>query len=281
MTIRYKPAPKVVAPPSGIAAWMRWVEGFVGAVSRANAGDVAVTGKNVAGGSIQQGALAQGALDSFLITSPNIQSSDADSGLSRYRLDDAGMHFFDADGNLTIDFDAATGRSVTTGKTATAPDGVYPRAELDDLTPTNDADGYTRQITGLRFFTGDGEAVPFVGVERASGIGDPTSDFVIRYYDPLSGNTGQIVVDGNGLTVTGNLAVSGQAPGAQTGMVTLFAGTVAPAGYLLANGAAVSRTTYATLFGVIGTTYGAGNGTTTFTLPAVTAPAGLSYIIKS
>ncbi len=41
----------------------------------------------------------------------------------------------------------------------------------------------------------------------------------------------------------------------------------APAGYLIENGAAVSRTTYANLFAVIGTTYGAGNGSTTFNLP--------------
>lgn len=43
--------------------------------------------------------------------------------------------------------------------------------------------------------------------------------------------------------------------------------TTAPTGYLLTNGAAVSRTTYANLFAVIGTTYGAGNGSTTFNLP--------------
>lgn len=41
----------------------------------------------------------------------------------------------------------------------------------------------------------------------------------------------------------------------------------APAGWLKANGAAVSRSTYATLFAAIGTTFGAGDGTTTFTLP--------------
>jgi microcystin-dependent protein len=40
-----------------------------------------------------------------------------------------------------------------------------------------------------------------------------------------------------------------------------------PAGYLECNGAAVSRTTYALLFAYIGTTYGVGNGTTTFNLP--------------
>mgnify|MGYP000350743285 CR=1 FL=1 len=43
--------------------------------------------------------------------------------------------------------------------------------------------------------------------------------------------------------------------------------TSAPSGYLFEDGAAVSRTTYASLFAVIGTTYGAGNGSTTFNLP--------------
>jgi microcystin-dependent protein len=43
--------------------------------------------------------------------------------------------------------------------------------------------------------------------------------------------------------------------------------TSAPAGYLAEDGSAVSRTTYATLFSLIGTTYGAGDGSTTFNLP--------------
>lgn len=45
----------------------------------------------------------------------------------------------------------------------------------------------------------------------------------------------------------------------------------APAGFLKANGAAVSRTTYSTLFALIGTDYGNGNGSTTFTLPDLRA----------
>jgi len=51
------------------------------------------------------------------------------------------------------------------------------------------------------------------------------------------------------------------------GMVTTWAGTSAPAGWLMADGSAVSRSTYADLFGVIGTTYGAGDGSTTFNVP--------------
>ena len=51
------------------------------------------------------------------------------------------------------------------------------------------------------------------------------------------------------------------------GAVMAFAMNSAPTGWLAANGNAISRTTYATLFAAIGTTYGAGNGSTTFNLP--------------
>jgi len=51
------------------------------------------------------------------------------------------------------------------------------------------------------------------------------------------------------------------------GMVLPFAGATAPEGFLLCDGSAVSRTTYADLFAAIGTTYGAGNGSTTFNVP--------------
>lgn len=52
-----------------------------------------------------------------------------------------------------------------------------------------------------------------------------------------------------------------------TGTVGYFGYTDAPAGWLKANGAEVSRTTYATLFDSIGTTFGSGDGSTTFNLP--------------
>lgn len=52
-----------------------------------------------------------------------------------------------------------------------------------------------------------------------------------------------------------------------TGTVLPFAGNTVPENYLLCDGSAVSRRTYADLFKVIGTTYGSGNGSTTFNLP--------------
>ena len=55
--------------------------------------------------------------------------------------------------------------------------------------------------------------------------------------------------------------------GAQPGDYKMIAGSTIPDGWLLCNGAAVSRTTYAKLFAAIGTRYGSGNGSTTFNLP--------------
>lgn len=52
-----------------------------------------------------------------------------------------------------------------------------------------------------------------------------------------------------------------------TGVMLPFAGATAPNGWLLCYGQAVSRTTYAKLFAVIGTTFGTGDGSTTFNLP--------------
>jgi len=52
-----------------------------------------------------------------------------------------------------------------------------------------------------------------------------------------------------------------------TGTVLHFAGSSAPTGWLLCDGSAVSRTTYATLFALLSTTYGIGDGSTTFNVP--------------
>lgn len=51
------------------------------------------------------------------------------------------------------------------------------------------------------------------------------------------------------------------------GTIITFASATAPTGYLKANGALLSRTTYSALFAAIGTTFGVGDGSTTFALP--------------
>ena len=55
--------------------------------------------------------------------------------------------------------------------------------------------------------------------------------------------------------------------GVNTGLIIPWCAASVPSGFLDCDGAAVSRTTYAALFAVIGTTYGSGDGSTTFNVP--------------
>jgi microcystin-dependent protein len=72
---------------------------------------------------------------------------------------------------------------------------------------------------------------------------------------------------GNVLTSNGTTWTSAAAM--PVGSFLWHTASTVPTSYLEANGAAISRSTYASLFAVIGTTYGAGNGTTTFNVPDV------------
>ena len=91
-----------------------------------------------------------------------------------------------------------------------------------------------------------------------------------------SGSTSWIY-DGVKWGLNTNVAVSNDSM--PVGSILWYANTsTAPPGWIAADGSAVSRTTYATLFGVIGTTYGSGDGSTTFNVPSVAATTGKYYI---
>lgn len=66
---------------------------------------------------------------------------------------------------------------------------------------------------------------------------------------------------------SGTSVATPSSPVLPAGVVLPWAGVSAPSGYLLCDGSAVSRTTFSTLFANIGTTYGVGDGSTTFNLP--------------
>tara|TARA_R100000008_G_C3587569_1_gene173752 strand:- start:1632 stop:2912 length:1281 start_codon:yes stop_codon:yes gene_type:complete len=78
---------------------------------------------------------------------------------------------------------------------------------------------------------------------------------------PLAANVIMQSVIGNGV------GANDVAPIVPVGTVSLWSGATAPTGFLLCDGSAISRTTYAGLFALIGTTYGAGDTTTTFAVP--------------
>lgn len=88
-------------------------------------------------------------------------------------------------------------------------------------------------------------------IKISSGIITATSG-ITTYY----GDGSNLKVDGNNIT---SLIPSGT--------IISYASSTAPTGYLKCNGAAISRSTYSSLFSSIGTTYGSGDGSTTFNLP--------------
>ena len=132
-----------------------------------------------------------------------------------------------------------------------------------------------QNINGDKTFTG------LATLKKGAIVADSEGDFAANqylqigsnnvnsyFYNKRSGkylsmrNDGELRYDGKRLLDASDLL--GMVP---SGAVLYFAGRTAPAGWLKANGAAVSRTAYAALFAAIGTTYGAGDGRTTFNLP--------------
>lgn len=85
--------------------------------------------------------------------------------------------------------------------------------------------------------------------------------------DDLSDVDAEAPADGDGVFFDEASGLWIADAGIPAGLVSPFAGSSAPDGWLICNGAAVSRSTYSALYDVVGTTYGAGDGSTTFNLP--------------
>ena len=117
--------------------------------------------------------------------------------------------------------------------------------------PNSPSPGANHTVDGKTWTFTDGKWALNVGVGGVQGPTGPT------------GVTGATGITG----ATGPTGVTGPTTTSPTGSVIAFAGSSAPTDWLLCYGQAVSRTTYAALFAVVSTTYGVGDGTTTFNLP--------------
>jgi microcystin-dependent protein len=101
-------------------------------------------------------------------------------------------------------------------------------------------------------------------------IGTNTASVNYLNFGGTLGSSGYGIRDNGGTIEMKDSGGSWAAPGGATlpvGMIVPYGGSSAPSQWLLCYGQAVSRTTYAALFAAIGTTYGTGNGSTTFNLP--------------
>ena len=187
---------------------------------------------------------------------------------------------------------------VVTGTNTATRNLVAPLVEKTYLVKNSTTGGQSIQIIGS---SGLGVTIP-------NGITTYVYCDGTNFYNALSGSVGNFTINGNlavtgNETVTGTLGVTGAtslttgsisgimtAPTAAAGTNTtqiattafvtqnaVLTGTInmwptvsAPSGYLLCNGTAVSRTTYAALYAVVGTTFGIGDGSTTFNVPNYT-----------
>lgn len=86
----------------------------------------------------------------------------------------------------------------------------------------------------------------------------------------MGGNKITGMADGSAATDAATVAQVAAVNSVMTGSIQMWPTASAPTGYLLCAGSAVSRTTYAALFAIIGTTFGVGDGSTTFNLPNYT-----------
>jgi len=114
----------------------------------------------------------------------------------------------------------------------------------------------TEGIDVLSLQDDDGSAA--IKIQAPSAV-TTTTTFTLPDGDGSSGNV--LTTDGSGTLSWGD--------GIPAGVIIAYGGTSAPSGYLLCYGQAVSRTTYADLFTAISTTYGSGDGSTTFNVPDI------------
>jgi microcystin-dependent protein len=154
------------------------------------------------------------------------------------------IHYY---GNVIPDSSVSNIQLVAPGNNT----AIYPGLALGD---TRDTGLYTPAV-GTVAVTINGSEVLRLNANGSVGIGTNND----------RGTAGQV------LTTAGTGSAVTWANPTPTGSVIAFAGQTAPAGWLLCQGQAVSRTTYADLFAIINTTYGVGDNSTTFNLPDLRA----------
>lgn len=186
--------------------------------------------------------------------------------------------------NGAVDQSRNAGIRLTT--TLTAPFNVYIPPVTKQYVITNNsayaASIYASTVLGNTTPAGSGISVPAGastlivcdGVNVLSQMNYTADGFTVGGDLSVNGDTsftGTTTLSGNPTlalqAATKQYVDSSVASGVPSGVMTMWPTGSPPSGWLLCDGSAVSRTTYAALFGVLGTVFGAGDGSSTFNLP--------------
>jgi len=155
------------------------------------------------------------------------------------------------------------------GSLVTIPNGTTAQVYCDSTnfysSQTGSAGDFTVNgtfyATGSESLTGNLSVGGTLNVTGATSLSTGSISGVMTAPTAASGtNTTQ-------LATTAFVLANGVPP---TGVINMWPTNTAPSGYLLCDGTAVSRTTYSALYAVVGTTFGTGDGSTTFNLPNYT-----------
>ena len=192
-------------------------------------------------------------------------------------------------GNLTLALPAAT----------TAVNGYLASNDwsaFNAKVPTNRSITASTGLTGGGTLAADrtisltGQALALHNLNATGLVTRTGADAITSRVIAVSGN-GIAVANGNGVSGNPTLSLDIGTGATQVaagnhahadystppGAIHAYGGASAPSGYLLCNGAAVSRTTYAALFSAIGTNYGVGDGSTTFNVPNLQGRVPVGY----
>ena len=186
----------------------------------------------------------------------------------------------------SVAFDNQTITGVNAGETVAAGDLLYFKTSDQEWYKTDASDATTVQNVQLGIALGAGsDGVAITGGVRVAGVFTTTGLTAgATYY--ASDTAGEISTTVSGPAIgfalsTTRLFLFNTNPVSEnatpSGSVSVFAGTSVPSGWLLCDGQAVSRPLFSRLFSAIGTSYGAGDGSTTFNVPDLRAkiPVGL------
>lgn len=150
---------------------------------------------------------------------------------------------------VTLTIDATNGSGVPTPSTKETVTGVVSGSTITNLLRGQDgttAQAHSTGATVVQWFTAN-----------------DWNDFETSYLAEHHQDGTHSAIQADSISIAGQ-PLSSLLP---AGMVAPYAGSGAPTGWLFCLGQAVSRSTYATLYALVGTTYGSGDGSTTFNLP--------------